>query len=210
MLDAHHTHQDTLDELIQRRTEFLVGYQDQALADRYLALVNRVRDHDAVDDSLIEAVAKSYFKLLAYKDEYEVARLHTQTGFLDDIRKNYGNKAKVRFHMAPPLLSRKKDSRGRPRKKTFGTGTITLLKLLAKLRTLRGTPFDVFGYSHDRRIERALIAEFEQRLEKALEQLTVDNASEIRDIIASYMDIRGYGPVKDTAIEDVRARTESH
>ena len=112
--------------------------------------------------------------------------------------------------MAPPLLSRKTDSRGRPRKKTFGTGTITLLKLLAKLRTLRGTPLDVFGYSHDRRIERALIAEFEQRLEKALEQLTVDNASEMRDIIASYMDIRGYGPVKDTAIEDVRARIESH
>jgi indolepyruvate ferredoxin oxidoreductase len=201
---------ETLDELIQRRADFLVGYQDQALADRFLDLVSRVREHQSSNDALVEAVAKSYFKLLAYKDEYEVARLHTETGFLADIRKNYGSKAKIRFHMAPPLLSRQRDSRGRPRKKQFGVGMTPLLKVLAKLRGLRGTPFDIFGYSRDRRVERALIVEFEQRLDKLLEQLNGDNADKTRDVVASYMDIRGYGPVKDAAIEDVHARLESH
>ncbi len=200
---------ETLDEVIQRRADFLVDYQDQALADRYLALVQRVRDAEASDDALIEAVAKSYFKLLAYKDEYEVARLHTQTGFLDEIRATYGKNAKIRFHMAPPLIARKKDARGRPRKKEFGRGTITLLKLLASLRGLRGTPFDIFRFSHDRRAERALITEFEQRVDEMLGELSADNAEAMRETVSAYMDIRGYGPVKDQAIADVESRVRA-
>ncbi|NIL92875.1 MAG: indolepyruvate ferredoxin oxidoreductase family protein [Woeseiaceae bacterium] len=210
MLDDNHAVDEPLDDLIRRRADFLVDYQNRALADRYTRLVQRVRDHDAGNDELVEATAKSYFKLLAYKDEYEVARLHTQTGFLDDVRKRYGNNARIRFHMAPPLLSRKKDGRGRPRKKEFGAGTITLLKLLASLRGLRGTPFDIFRYSQDRRTERALIDEFESCIEKLLSNLNPENMDEAHEVITSYMDVRGYGPVKDEAIEEVRGRISNY
>jgi indolepyruvate ferredoxin oxidoreductase len=196
---------ETLDDLIRRRANFLVDYQNQALADRYTSLVQRVRDTEHSNDALVEAVAKSYFKLLAYKDEYEVARLHTQTDFLESIREAYGKKAKVRFHMAPPLLSRKKDGRGRPRKKEFGAGTVPLLKLLASLRGLRGTPFDLFALSHDRRAERALIAEFEEQIDKLLPTLDAANVDQLGAVFTSYMDIRGYGPVKDEAIEKTRS-----
>jgi indolepyruvate ferredoxin oxidoreductase len=197
--------EETLDNIISRRADFLTGYQNQALADRYMALVQRVRDAEHSDDALVEAVARSYFKLLAYKDEYEVARLHTQTDFLDSIRETYGKNARIHFHMAPPLLSRKKDGRGRPRKKEFGRGTISLLKLLARMRGLRGTPFDIFGLSQDRRTERALIKEFEQQVDELLPTLAADNVGRLQAIVASYMDIRGYGPVKDEAIEKTRS-----
>jgi len=184
----------------------LAALPGQALADRYTTLVQRVRDAEHSDDGLVEAVAKSYFKLLAYKDEYEVARLHTQTGFLESIRETYGANAKVRFHMAPPLLSRKKDGRGRPRKKEFGAGTVSLLRLLASMRGLRGTAFDIFGLSHDRRTERALIREFEEQVDELLPTLDASNADRLCAVFASYMDIRGYGPVKDKAIEEFQTR----
>ena len=103
---------ETLDDVIRRRADFLVDYQDQALSYRYLELVERVRKAEIGvdgDGDLADAVARSYFKVLSYKDEYEVARLHTQTGFLEKVRENFGDKAKLRFHMAPPLISRQKE-----------------------------------------------------------------------------------------------------
>ncbi len=199
----------SLEDVIRRRAEFLVGYQDQALSDRYLALVQRVRE-SAGDDRLTDAVARSYFKLLSYKDEYEVARLHTQTGFIESVREAYGDSAKLRFHMAPPLMARKKDARGRPYKKEFGAWLMVPMRILARLRKLRGTPFDVFGMTAERRMERALITEFEDVVDRLLDGLKDDNVDQAIEVTASFMDIRGYGPVKEEAAEEVRARIASH
>ena len=206
MIDDNASQDETLDDIVARRAEFLIGYQDRKLADRYLDLVQRVRDADGIDDDLAEAVAKSYFKLLSYKDEYEVARLHTQTGFLESVRKDFGGKVKVRFHMAPPVFNPQKDARGRPRKKEFGAWIVPVFHLLAGMRRFRGTWLDVFGMTAERRTERALITEFEALVENSLQNLNAENAIRLRDKVALYMDIRGYGPVKELAVQDVRER----
>jgi len=198
---------ESLQDIVQRRADFLLDYQNQALADRYAALVELTRvaaqEVDA-NDELATAVARSYFKLLSYKDEYEVARLHTQTGFLEKVKRDFGAKAKLRFHLAPPLLSSKKDARGRPRKKEFGAWMIPAFRLLAGLRGLRGSKLDLFGYTAERRMERALIAEFEETVSKLLSALNKDNIDDAIAIVQLYMDIRGYGPVKEQAVKDVR------
>ena len=200
---------ENLDELIERRAEFLVEYQNQALADRYVELVQRMRDAEFGTDKLAEAVAKSYFKLLSYKDEYEVARLHTQTDFLESLRRDFGDKTKLRFHLAPPVLNRQRDSRGRPRKKEFGAWMLPVFGVLARLRRLRGTKLDLFGMTTERRTERALIGEFENHIDELLPRLTGDNVDQACDLVALYMDIRGYGPVKEQAIEEVRSSIDS-
>ena len=158
---------------------------------------------------LTDTVARAYFKTLAYKDEYEVARLHVETPFLDEVRREFGTNATIRFHLAPPLLPAENDARGRPRKKTFGPWMIPVFHLMAKLRGLRGTPLDVFGYTAERRMERALIDEFEQTVDSVLSVLTKDNVRIATDIVGHYLAIRGYGPVKDAAVEAARARISS-
>ena len=200
---------ESLDTMIERRASFLEDYQDADLSRRYVDLVKRVRDaeaHVATDrqPGLAKAVARAYFKTLAYKDEYEVARLHVDTGFLKQIRKDFGSKAKIRFHLAPPMLGGSLDARGRPRKKEFGAWIIPAFRLLARLRGLRGTAFDVFGYTAERRMERALISEFEETVAGLLAGLTVANVADAQRIIQLYMDIRGYGPVKMEAFAKVR------
>ncbi|MDX1506933.1 MAG: indolepyruvate ferredoxin oxidoreductase family protein, partial [Woeseiaceae bacterium] len=200
---------ESVSEVIERRRAFLVDYQNEALADRFTALVDRVRTAEwnvGGTDTLTAAAARSYFKLLAYKDEYEVARLHTQTGFLESVQQEFGDNAKVRFHLAPPILNAGRDARGRPRKKTFGAWMVPVFRVLAALRGLRGTAFDVFGYTAERRMERALIGEFEQTIEQLLAGLDAANIDLARDIVGDYMDIRGYGPVKEQAVAEVRER----
>ena len=209
LLHLDHEEEETIDGLIERRAAFLTDYQDAALAAKYRQLVDQARSAEAAvggDGALAAAVARSYFKLLSYKDEYEVARLHTRTEFLADLKREYGAGTRIRFHFAPPILNLKTDSRGRPLKREFGAWILPVLKILARLKRLRGTPFDVFGGTAERRLERALISEFENRVEQLLGALDRDNAAEIASIIEQYMDIRGYGPVKDQAVEEVRTR----
>ncbi|MDX1482561.1 MAG: indolepyruvate ferredoxin oxidoreductase family protein [Woeseiaceae bacterium] len=204
---------ESLDAVVARRAEFLVGYQDEALAARYRSLVERVcAAEDAIggNGELAVAAAQSYFRLLAYKDEYEVARLHTQTGFLEQLKEDYGAGAKLKFHLAPPVLNGRRDARGRPLKKEFGAWTVPLFRLLAGLRRLRGTPFDVFGYTAERRMERALIGEFEATVDRLLDRLDAGTHAEAVRVLALYQDIRGYGPVKDQAVKEVRARIATH
>lgn len=201
---------ESLDSVIERRAAFLVDYQDQALSERYLALVERVRRAEQrltrnVEQPLTDAVARSYFKTLAYKDEYEVARLHVDTGFLERIRKEYGDQATVKFHLAPPIMNRGRDARGRPLKREFGPWMIPLFRVLARLRRLRGTRLDLFGLTAERRLERRLIEEFEGTIDALLPSLSAENVDEAIAIVKLYMEIRGYGPVKEEAAAKVRA-----
>ncbi len=203
---------DSLDDAISRRTKFLVEYQDDALACKYRDLVARVRDAEAkisTGDSLTQAVVRAYFKTLAYKDEYEVARLFVQTNFLDRIRSDFGAAGRLRFHLAPPVLSRGVDSRGRPRKREFGAWIVPLFRLLARFKRFRGTWLDPFGKTAERRMERRLIHEFEQQLDFMLGALTADNLDLATEIINEYLEIRGYGPVKEQAAAEATARIES-
>jgi indolepyruvate ferredoxin oxidoreductase len=203
---------ETLDGMIERRRDFLLGYQNEALAQRYIALVEKIRAAESTisgDNDLTRAVARSYFSLLSYKDEYEVARLHTREDFLNSIRHNFGNKARLRFHLAPPVLNTGVDARGRPRKKEFGTWMLPVFRVLAKLRGLRGTAFDLFGKTAERRMERALITEFEQLLDELLPVLCGENLAEATSLVRRYQDIRGYGPVKDASVREVRADVET-
>ena len=203
------TREETLDSMVERRVRFLEEYQDRALADRYLDVVNRARAREASlrkdrDMPFTTAVARSWFKTLAYKDEYEVARLHVESGFLESVKREFGDEAKIRFHLAPPILNRGVDARGRPRKRAFGMWMIPVFRLLAAMRRVRGTRFDLFGRTAERRMERALITEFESTFETLVSHLDADNIDLAAEIVGLYMEIRGYGPVKAEAAEKIR------
>ena len=211
LLDGHDNIVETTDSMIERRRAFLVDYQDQALGDRYLELVSRVRAAEAeTSDStrLTTAIAQAYFRLLGYKDEYEVARLHTDASFLEQLREDFGQNAKLRFHLAPPLLGGKLDARGRPRKREFGAWILPLFRVLARMRRLRGTVLDVFGYTAERRMERQLIVEFEETIERVLAALNAGNIDVAIDIANAYRDMRGFGPVKEQAVAEGRQRID--
>ena len=205
---------EPLDKAVERRSAFLADYQDAALAERFTDLVGAARAAEEnvsgnTEGKFARAVTKAWFKTLAYKDEYEVARLHTQTGFVDSLREQYGKSSKIRFHLAPPMLNSGTDARGRPRKKEFGAWVIPLFRVLAKMRSLRGTAFDVFGYTAERRMERQLIEEFEANVKQLVENLAGDNLDAATDIVEQYLEIRGYGPVKEQAAERIRPKVES-
>jgi indolepyruvate ferredoxin oxidoreductase len=154
---------------------------------------------------LTDAVARSLFKLMSYKDEYEVARLHMETGFLDELRRNFEGDFKVNYHLAPPLLPFGKDARGRPRKKQFGQWMQAPFRLLTWMKGLRGTAFDVFGYTAERRMERDLIAWYEDLIATILARLGESGPQAQLALARAPMDIRGYGPVKVEAVKKVKA-----
>jgi indolepyruvate ferredoxin oxidoreductase len=212
LLDGAPDDVESLDAMIERRRSFLVDYQDEALAERYVTLVRRVREAEAAagaGERLSLAVARAYFRLLAYKDEYEVARLHTDPAFLERLRHEFGDRARWRFHLAPPLLNARRDARGRPLKREFGRWILPLFRLLARLRRLRGTAFDIFGYTAERRMERGLIAEFEETVDAVLASLGESGSHAAAEVIEPWLDIRGYGPVKEAAVDEVRERVEA-
>jgi len=205
--------EETLDQIIARRVDFLTSYQDSRYGERYRAVVASVRaterNQAPGSDALTTAVAKSLFKLMAYKDEYEVARLHTETGFQEKLRQEFDGDFKVNYHLAPPLLASGKDARGRPRKRQFGPWIEPVFRALARLKFLRGTPLDPFGYTHERRMERNLIAWYQSLLTEQLPLLHPGTVGRFAEIAALPMDIRGYGPVKEAAIEKVKAKVEN-
>ncbi|MCI5095399.1 MAG: indolepyruvate ferredoxin oxidoreductase family protein [Rhodobacteraceae bacterium] len=177
-----------LDEKIAYRRERLVAYQGKRLAKRYMKLVDGVED-----PALKEAVAKSYYKLLAYKDEYEVARL--LLGTRDKAKEQFDGDFQLSYHLAPPILGGE-DANGRPKKRKFGARVETLLRLLVKFKGLRGTPFDIFGYTAERKMERALIRQYEADMKTVLASVTDATRDAVLALAALPMDIRGFGPVK--------------
>jgi indolepyruvate ferredoxin oxidoreductase len=199
----------SLDEIIAHRSAHLTAYQNAKLAARYQALVKQVRDV-ALDrgfgDALPRAVAINYAKLLAYKDEYEVARLYTDGHFERQLRDQFDGDFKIKFNLAPPLLGGKKDALGRPKKRAFGAWMMPSFRMLARMRGLRGTAFDIFGYSADRRLERDLIAGYEKDVATVLGLLSQANHDTAVELLSLPDRIRGYGPVKEKAVNDAKAR----
>ncbi len=191
---------ETIDSQIAKFAAFLVGYQDTAYAARYGALLATVREAERKlgdDTSLSEAVARSYFRLLAYKDEYEVARLYTASAFRDELGERFDGAFTVRYHMAPPLFARRDPETGQLAKREFGPWMWTAMRGLARLRRLRGTPLDIFGYSAERRAERALITEFEANVTGLLAGLDADKLPLAVEIAKLPQRIRGFGHVKE-------------
>jgi len=175
----------SLDEIITQRSAHLTGYQNEKLAARYQALVTQVRDaarDRGFGEELPRAVAINYAKLLAYKDEYEVARLFTDGHFQAQLRDQFDGNFKISFNLAPPLLGGAKDALGRPKKRAFGAWMLPVFRMLAKMKGLRGTSFDIFGHSADRKLERDLIAGYEKdvvHILSVLSPLTLETAIDL-------------------------------
>ncbi len=186
-----------LAELVARRVAFLGDYQNTAYARRYEDFVQRVRDAEAPLGStrLAEAVARFLFKLMAYKDEYEVARLHTDRAFTDQVAALFEGDVKLVHHLAPPLFARRNDQ-GELQKRPFGPWMRHAFAVLARLKGLRGTALDPFGRSAERRTERALIGEYRACIEELLASLTAGKLADAVAIASIPEDIRGYGHVK--------------
>jgi indolepyruvate ferredoxin oxidoreductase len=199
----------SLEELVSRRVEFLTDYQNARYARRYADLVERVRkvESDRLQSTrLAEAVARNYFRLLAYKDEYEVARLHAEPAFRAKIASQFEGDYKLNFHLAPPLLSKVDPNTGHPRKKRYGPGMMAAFTVLSKLKMLRGTPFDVFGQSAERRMERQLIGEYEALVEELLARLDRENHPVALQLATLPEEIRGFGYVKEDNLKTARQK----
>jgi len=199
--------EESLEAMIERRVEFLRDYQNQAYADRYRELVEKVqRNEQALDknsEQLSRAVARFAFKLMAYKDEYEVARLYSDARFSKQLSDTFSGDYRLVYHLAPPLLSPKDKVSGEPRKLRLGSWMGAAFKLLACFKGLRGTAFDIFGYHSERKQERRLIQGYFATVDKLLESLDADN-QEFAAQIASLPDgIRGYGHVKQASLQEV-------
>ncbi|MBL8707553.1 MAG: indolepyruvate ferredoxin oxidoreductase family protein [Rhodospirillaceae bacterium] len=197
----------SLGEIVAHRRQHLTRYQNATLADRYQELVDRaIAKSRAIapgDDRLAIAVAWNYAKLLAYKDEYEVARLYADGRFEDAINDQFEGDFEIRFHLAPPLLARRDPATGHLRKQVFGPRTLWLFRILARLKGLRGTAFDPFGRSAERRAERRLISDYEAAISEILEQVTATTLPTAISLAELPEQIRGFGHVKEAAMERV-------
>jgi indolepyruvate ferredoxin oxidoreductase len=194
----------TLDEMIAKREADLVLYQDAAYAARFRRSVDKAREAGG-SDAFAEAVAKSLYKLMAYKDEYEVARLYSDGRFRAAYDAQFAG-GNPRVLLAPPLLSRIDPATGRPKKISFGPWVFKAFGVLAKLKGLRGSALDPFGYTQERRHERADIAAFEDDVQRLCEGLTPANIGLAIAIAKLPMDVRGFGPVKAKARDEVATR----
>jgi indolepyruvate ferredoxin oxidoreductase len=207
--DAEHL-SESFDEMVERRAKFLTNYQNAAYAGQYRALVDRAKAAEATRApgkcGLADAVARYLFKLMAYKDEYEVARLYTDGSFEKQVKSEFaGDSLRFEFHLSPPLLARRDKTTGLPRKMSFGPWVLPAFRLLAKVKFLRGTALDPFGYSVERRTERKLIEDYEAMLEEVFANLTPENHHLAVGLAAIPEKIRGFGHVKQRHLVTAKA-----
>ncbi len=198
----------SLDETVALRTKFLIEYQDAAYAARYSALVERVRSAESrlgLGQRLTDAVARNAFKLMAYKDEYEVARLYTTGDFQKRIAETFDGDYKVHFNLAPPLFARK-NAEGHLVKAEYGPWIFTAFKLLAKLKGLRGGFFDVFGKTAERKMERQFIEDYFRTTTELLGMLEAGNLDLAVQIAEIPGQIRGFGHVKEAHLAKAKAK----
>lgn len=204
--------EEDLGQLIERLSNDLVAYEDRAYANRFCDIVENARkaaeivDHE---DAYAMTVARSLYKLMAYKDEYEVARLYTDGRFERALAKQFEGKARISFHLAPPIFSRRDPVSGELRKRKFGPWMFSAFRLLARMKRLRGTMLDPFGWTQERRMERAIIEEYEALVSSLSEKINEDTITKAIEIASLPMEIRGYGHVKERAVEAFRAAVSS-
>ncbi|MGK6308084.1 indolepyruvate ferredoxin oxidoreductase family protein [Variovorax sp. DT-64] len=198
---------DTVENLVARRVEFLTAYQNAAYAGQYKAFVAKVQQAEAAlgKTSLAETVARYLFKLMAYKDEYEVARLHSDRSFLERVDGMFEGDYKLNYHLAPPIIAQR-NAKGELQKQKFGPAMLTGFRLLAKLKGLRGTALDPFGRTDERKTERALIGEYRASIEELLAGLNAGNHGLALEIASLPEQIRGYGHVKERNLKAARIR----
>ncbi|TAH33387.1 MAG: indolepyruvate ferredoxin oxidoreductase family protein [Alphaproteobacteria bacterium] len=203
----HHIKSESLDEAIDRRVKILTDYQNAKYAKRYKDMIQRVRraEQERVGgkDDLSWAVTKYLFKLMAYKDEYEVARLYSNGQFLSQLRQQFDGDYKLKFHLAPPLLA-PRDDKGHLQKMTFGSWMLPAFGVLAKFRFLRGTPFDIFGHTAERRMERKLAEDYENTIDMMLGRLSPGNHKMAVEWANIPEHIRGYGHIKEAHLAKIQ------
>lgn len=208
--DHHRDISTTTGEIIERRVFSLTNYQSAAYAARYKSLVTSVREAEirvaGKEGKLTEAVAKYYYKLMAYKDEYEVARLYTDGQFLSQIKSTFDGDFKLVFNLAPPMFSKRDPQTGHLKKMEIGGWILPLFHVMTKLKVLRGTPLDIFGYTAERKMERQLIRDYRETITGMLPKLTRENVTLAVEIAAIPEDIRGYGHVKEEHLKSAKAK----
>lgn len=200
-----------LEQLVAVRRDFLTAYQNAAYAKRYTDLVDKVAQAERLATGgtrLAEAVAHNYFKLMAYKDEYEVARLYSDGEFLKKVAAQFEGDWKLKFYLAPPLMA-KRDSQGHLQKRAYGPGMLRVFSLLARLRFLRGTALDVFGRTAERRAERELIREYAEHMTAIIGKLNRGNLEQAVALASLPQEIRGYGHVKEAAMARAAEKRET-
>lgn len=211
--DQSQVYPKNIDELVERRANLLVDYQDQHYANQYREFVALVKTAEtalssSTDYKLTQAVARSLFKLMAYKDEYEVARLYSSGSFMGQLNAQFEGNFKLEFHLAAPLLSRKDKLTGHLKKRTYPQFTLKLFGLLSRMRRLRGTRWDPFGYTRERKQEQQLIVDYQKLITALLNDITAENYLIAVEIAALALLIRGFGHIKRQAIDQTLARQQ--
>ena len=201
-----------IEEIVADRSEFLISYQNKSLARKYAGMIEKFRikavsvaSNEAVE-MLLVSLARNYFKVLAYKDEYEVARLYSNGEFEKNLASQFEGNFKLKLHLAPPLLAPIDPHTGKPIKITFGGWLLPVFKMLAKFKFLRNTKLDPFGYTEDRVLERIYIEEYEETLQRCLQLLDKNNISTIQEIITLPDSVRGFGHIKRQNLEQARIK----
>ena len=196
-----HRKSETLDEIISRRVNFLTGYQNAAYAARYNDAVRKIRAAEGLtvpgSTALTDAVARGLFKLMSYKDEYEVARLYTDSDFLKRVGEQFEGDYALKFHLAPPLTANREPRTGHLQKREYGPWMLSAFRVLARLKGLRGTAFDIFGRTEERRAERQAIADYQLLLGEITAALTTANHAVAVELAALPLEVRGYGHIKE-------------